>query len=147
MTDQVSFPVMAEPADGDIALGISNGVRVTPNTFEFHGLLPGAYLLKFIALGNNSVKSVMVDGQEHHYVPIDVSSGGDVDVVVTLTDKKITLSGTVADARATPVPGAVVFAFPVEREQWTNYGFTSTRLRQSPASSSTAPTNSESSGG
>jgi hypothetical protein len=127
-----STPVYAEPADGNLGLGMltsERGVGVAADTFEINGLLPGPYLLRFLSVGNLSVLSVMADGEDHRFKPFDATSGRDFDVVITLTDKKVDLSGSVADTRGALIPGAVVIVFPVEREQWTNYGLSPVRLK------------------
>jgi hypothetical protein len=53
-------------------------------------------------------------------------------VVITFTDKTTAVTGAVRDDRGRPVPDATVIVFPVEREQWTNYGFNPGRLRAAP---------------
>jgi hypothetical protein len=52
-----------------------------------------------------------------------------------VTDKRTDLSGTAADASGQQVKNAIAIAFPVERDQWTNYGLSSVRLKSSPTSS------------
>lgn len=128
-------PVYAEPADGNLGAGMLAGTRPTPLTFEIDGLRPASYTLRFVGLGN-AVVSIVGDGVDHRVTPFDGAAGRDFNVVVTLTDKRTDLSGTATDARGGQVKNAVVIAFPVEREQWTNYGLSPARLRSSPTSSS-----------
>jgi hypothetical protein len=129
-------PVHAEPADGNMALGLFTATQQARNTFAIEGLLGGAYLLRFISVGTGSVMSVTSDGEDHRFKPFDGSSGRDFDVVVTVIDKRTDLSGRAADAQGAQVRNAIVIAFPVEREQWTNYGLSPARLKGSPTSSS-----------
>jgi hypothetical protein len=132
-------PVYAEPADGNFgAAGMITGTRPTPTTFEIEGLRPALYTLRFVGFGNYSIASIVGDGIDYRTRPFDAAAGRDLDVVVTLTDKRIELSGTVSDGRGTEVPNAIVIAFPVEREQWTNYGLSPARIRSAPTSSAGA---------
>jgi hypothetical protein len=127
--------ISAEPADGNLGHGLLFGTCVTPETFEISGLLSGEYLLRFLGV-SQSVESVIADGEDHAFKAFDASTGRDFDAVVTLTDKKIDLSGSVADAHHAPVKNAVVIVFPVERDQWANYGLSPARMKGSPATSS-----------
>jgi len=131
-----TIPVYAEPADGNLGLGMLSATRPTPTTFEIRGLLGGEYVLRFIGLGTNVVTAITVDGQDYRNRTFDGSLGRDFDVVVTIADKRIDLSGSVTDARGQAVKNAIVIAFPVQRELWTNYGLSPVRLRSSPTSSS-----------
>jgi len=121
--------LFAEPADGNLGLGMLSGTRPTPDTFQIDGLLGGDYVLR---LSGNVMSIATTDGEEHRFKPFDGSSGRDYDVVVTLTDKRTELSGMAADASGARVDHAIVIAFPVEREQWTNYGLSPARLKGSP---------------
>jgi hypothetical protein len=78
----------------------------------------------------------MADGEDYTFKPFDASTGRDFDVVVTLTDKKTELTGSATDSHGALVPGAVVIAFPVERDQWSNYGLSPARLKGSPTTTS-----------
>ncbi len=124
--------VMAEPARGQASLGYprsqATGLMVgkRPDTFSLDGLLPGEYVLRF---GGGSVKSVAWDGRDYTYAPFDASAGRDFsDVVVTLTSQSILLAGTVRDDRGAASKDAAVIVFPVEREQWSAYGFAPPRI-------------------
>jgi len=130
--------VFAEPADGNVALGVLGGRLAVMDTFDIQGLLRGQYVLRFPVIANKSVVSVIADGEDYRDKPLDFSSGRDLDVVVNLTDKKTRLWGTTVDRQGMPVKNALVLAFPVERDQWTNYGLSPARLKQTPTSSSGA---------
>jgi hypothetical protein len=80
-----------------------------------------------------SVKTT--EGEERIRMPFDGSSGRDFDLVVTLTDKRSSLSGRAADANGTLVQNAIVLVFPVEPERWRNYG-RSGRIPSIPVTSS-----------
>jgi hypothetical protein len=104
------------------------------NEFEIQGLIGGQYLLRFSVVGGAVVSIKSGDG-EFLYKPFDGSAGRDYDIVVTVTDKRTDLSGIARDARGALVENAIVLAFPVEREQWTNYGLSPARLKGSPLTS------------
>jgi hypothetical protein len=92
------------------------------------GLLQGEYVVSVLSGGR--VKSIIWNGRDFTNRPFDASSGEDFnDVVVTLTTKSIVFTGTVRDERGATSDEAAVIVFPVEREQWSNYGFIPDRLK------------------
>jgi hypothetical protein len=124
--------VMAEPARGQVSLGYprsqATGLLMGkgPETFSIDGLLSGEYVLRF---SGGSVKSVMWEGRDYTYAPFDASAGRDfTDVIVTLTSQSILLTGTIRDDRGAVSRTAAVIVFPVEREQWSAYGFAPPRI-------------------
>jgi hypothetical protein len=118
------------PAGGSASLGLPRSTSsATPGSFAVDGLMAGEYVLDFSA-GGGRVKSVTWKGRDYTYTPFDASSGEDISgVIVTLTNKGIVLTGAVLDGRGLPAEGAVVIVYPVEREQWSNYGFQPERLK------------------
>lgn len=128
--------LQAEPANGDVTLSGPTAYHsepTSPGTFVLEGLLPGQFFLRGTL---TKVKSVVWNGRDMTHQPFDTTQGRDfTDVVITFTDKTITLTGAVLDDRGRAVPDASVIAFPVEREQWTNYGFNPPRLRAAPTAS------------
>ena len=130
--------VYAEPADGNLAYGMWPSSSPAPLTFEIPGIPPGRFLLRFLTVpGGGVVKSVMRgDGLDHRVRPFEISPGQDVDVVVTVTTKRIDLTGTARDAKGAQIENAIVLAFPTDRTLWTNYGLTPAMLKGSPTSSS-----------
>jgi hypothetical protein len=128
-----SFPVYAEPADGNAANGMPMG-RMNPAagepTFTIDGLQPGLYTLRFISLGGGGrVKSILWDGKDYTYKALDASAGHDLDgVVVTVTDKTTRLSGYVRDGQNQMATHGNVLLFPVESDQWSRYGFSPRRI-------------------
>jgi len=126
-------PIMLEAADGSRALGMlrSTPDRSDPSAFTFEGLMAGQYFLRPIT---GLVKSIVWDGRDMTTTPFDATTGRDfTGVTITMTDKRITLTGVVRDDRGIPAKDAVVIAFPAEREQWTNFGFNPPRIRAYPA--------------
>lgn len=130
--------LQAEPANGDVSLTSPSQYHTgdsNPSTFAIYGLPPGQFFLRTTGLGPR-LKSIVWNGRDMTHQLFDAAEGRDfADVVVTFTDKTITLSGAVLDDRGRPVPDAMVVAFPVERELWTGYGFNPPRLRSAPTAS------------
>lgn len=128
--------ISAEPAHGSASLGVtrSRPDPASPDGFVITGLLPGEYVIAasitLTTLGSVRLKSIVCGGQDHTYVPIDVTSGGDVnDCVVIFTDKATLLTGTAHDRQGHPTGEATVIIFPAEREQWTPLGLGPTRFK------------------
>jgi hypothetical protein len=124
--------VLADPADGDPALGQSSAsvnINDPSLAFTIEGLQTGAYLLR--VGGGGLVKSILHNGRDHTYRPFDVSSSQSItDVVVTMTAQRSRLSGFVRDRQGRPAASnAWVICFPAEREQWSGYGVRPVRLR------------------
>jgi hypothetical protein len=126
------------PAGGQASLGQPRTIRTlsgpgaarapASDQFVVEGLLQGEYVLNVLSGGR--VKSIAWNGRDYSYRPFDASSGEDIaDVVVTLTTKNILFTGTVQDERGATSDDAAVIVFPVERDQWSNYGFAPERLK------------------
>jgi hypothetical protein len=69
------------------------------------------------------VARIVANGQDVTTRTIDTSSGDISGVVVTMTTKATRISGSVRDV-AGPGQQTSVVAFPVEKRQWSRYGFT-----------------------
>jgi hypothetical protein len=128
--------IRAEPAGGRASLGQPRNTispRDESSNFAIEGLLPGEYVLRFSSTGGNwIVKSIVWDGHDYTHAPFDASRGRDfTNVVVTFTDKLTSLEGSVTAADGRQAPAGVVIAFPVEKEQWSNYGLTPLRIATS----------------
>jgi len=134
-----SGPVRAEPADGDLSLGLPGGrFDSTAGTFSVDALQPGEYILQFMGLP--TIKSITVGRSDFTTRPIDTSNpDGLDDIVVTVTDKVATLSGFVVSSvqgdGAQPRPSVVLY-FPTDRAQWSRYGLRPTRIGSASVSSS-----------
>ncbi len=132
----------AEPADGNAALGMpgSPPLRAPSEPFTIEGMLPGRYTLRAVFTPPGwHLKSITFGGEDCTYTGLDASSGRDFEgVVVTLTDKTPRLTGTLTRGAAELAPGAAAIAFPVERELWTGYGLTPSRIRTAVADTSGA---------
>jgi len=132
-SDWGTTSVQAEPARGSPLLGTRSTQAVfdTAETFLINGLLPGEYVLRVTnARSGGLLKSVRWKDRDYTDLAFDASSGQDFNgVVVTLTTMKIGLGGTVHQGPGLTAPNSSVVAFPAEREQWTGYGLTATRIK------------------
>jgi hypothetical protein len=132
------FPlfVRAEPADANPATGMSQMTQglENPLDFEIAGLMPGKYVLRFTRQPSGTlVKKIVVNGEDMTARPIDLGDGRDlVNIQIVFTDQPPTLNGTVrtggSASDAKDVKESSVIAFPVEPEQWANYGFSPVRI-------------------
>jgi hypothetical protein len=125
-----------DPADGSAAASSPTTVgdaNAPSHPFTFQGLVPGRYLLRSASSNNGQaawrVKSVLSGGREYVDTPIDASGGSVSDVVVTLTSQAAAVTGLVLDTRGAPASGVTVAVFPVNREQWVDFGRSSPRMR------------------
>jgi hypothetical protein len=95
---------------------------VEAGQFSIENILPGSYLIRWIASGpipGWTLKSITMGGRDILDQPIDVLSGTDLrNVVVTLTDQVIEISGTVTDRIGQPAPGAIIVVFPGDSQHW-----------------------------
>jgi hypothetical protein len=137
LPDGVTLPTDAyirlhmEPASGDPTLGQAGGsvdMAHPERTFTIGGLLGGTYLLRGLSsntptlLSSLRIASVTWQGRDVRYTGIDAFRDSEIrDVIVTLTDKRIEITGTVSDRNGPAIAG--VIAFPTDRSQWTNFGW------------------------
>jgi hypothetical protein len=128
-----------ESADGSPAQGIArSGIISDPNgEFAISGILPGRYVLR----GDSApwmIRSVFVDGRDHTHAPIEVGASDVSGMSVTFTNEAASLSGTVRDAAGSPATAAGVIVFPVEPDQWIDYGLNPRRILTARASAAGA---------
>jgi hypothetical protein len=134
--------VYAEPANADASLGVprsdANADAGVPDAFIMDGLRSGEYVLRVNQGGGlYVVKSITMAGEDVTFKPIDTSAPRNlIDVVVTFTDQISTITGFVQVDQGAASTAAVI-AFPVERDQWTRYGFTPTRIQAVPMEAAT----------
>jgi hypothetical protein len=131
LPSDVHLSLSVEPADGDPTMGQGRGevdLAQPDRPFSITGLLGGAYLFSGVAsnapsvLSSIRVASVTWQGRDVRYSGIDTSNAEEIrDVVVTLTDKKTQITGTVSDGSGPATAG--VIAFPVDPSRWTNFGW------------------------
>jgi protocatechuate 3,4-dioxygenase beta subunit len=122
-----------EPADGSPRLGEPTRDSLSrdsdPNEFELNGLSAGEYVLR---LGNTgwAIKSAMLAGRDYADAPIDGSSGAALrGLVVTVTNRVASVTGTARDLNGTPAASATVIVFPADPALRTKVGLVPRRIK------------------
>jgi protocatechuate 3,4-dioxygenase beta subunit len=91
-------------------------------TVEITNLLPGSYQVGLTLPQELAerwwLRSATSDGRDVLDVPLELTPGTSPDVVFTLSDRRSSLSGRVADAEGRPTANAVVVAFSADRSHW-----------------------------
>ena len=122
------------PFGGGGGRGGPQGGRVEKNgAFQIGNLLPGRHYIRVAGGGQGmgqgigrggtqgqwALKSVLVGGQDVTDQAVDLKPGQNVDnVTVVLTDRSTEMSGTVRDARGTPMTAITVIAFSSDQQFW-----------------------------
>ncbi len=116
--------VLLEPAAGDARLfPTQTGFPPHRQQFSVTGLGAGEYVIRPSGAPGATVVRIVANGQDVTTRTIDTSSGDISGVVVTMTTKATKISGSVRDVTE-PGRQTSVVAFPVEKRQWSRYGFT-----------------------
>ncbi len=135
-TPAVPQGISLESATGNPAQGVARSGPIAGGPFAIEGIMPGQYVFHTDARGW-MIKSLMVDGHDFTYTPLDLSAAPDVSgVVVTVTNATPILTGTVRDAGGAAAPDSAVILFPVEPEQWVHYGLNPSRIKTALVSAS-----------
>jgi protocatechuate 3,4-dioxygenase beta subunit len=123
-TQRLPNSITIEPADGSTMNGTKTVSVGIDGTFEFTSMIPGYYLIRSPGW---LVESTAVGGQDHLDLPFVVAEGAaSGDLVVTLTDRGGSISGTI------PVKSDIqvaVMIFPGETRRWTDFGLSPARIR------------------
>jgi hypothetical protein len=99
-------------------------VTVRPDgTFTVRGIGPGVYVLHVTvpaaAEDTWDLASAVAGTRDLLDAPIDVTAGDRfADAVITFSDRKTEISGTLTTADGRPAPEYVIIAIPAERERW-----------------------------
>jgi hypothetical protein len=116
--------VRLEPAAGDPRLFPTRpGLPHVAQQFSITGLRAGEYVIRPSVARGTTVVRIVANGQDVTTRTIDTSSGDIRGVVVTMTTKATSITGSVRDVTA-PDRQMSVIAFPIEKRQWSRYGFT-----------------------
>ena len=117
--------VLIEPAAGDARLFPTRTGLGVPATQQFSvaGLRAGEYVIRPLIANRTTVVRIVANGQDVTTRTIDTSSGDISGVVVTMTTKATAISGSARDVTEPARPTSVI-AFPVDKRQWSRYGFT-----------------------
>jgi hypothetical protein len=96
--------------------------------FVITGLLPGRYFLRI--WNGPTIKSISINGTDYTHRPIEVTNGESmVDVALTLTDEPATIRGTVTNPNGTPASNVSVVCYPIDSQEWSNFGLNPDRIR------------------
>jgi len=131
--------VTLEPADGHLDVGtplssISVRGQESPAPFHIEGVLPGRYLVSD-RFGAIRLEGAEWRGRDLLTTPLEITGESNITgVVVRLTSKTTTISGTVRDATGAPVTGGAVVFFPPDPFSWRQTGFSAARFRTAPIS-------------
>ena len=88
---------------------------------------PGRYILAIPAPAPWTLESVMVEGRDITGHPLELPDGDLDQVVVTLTDRPASLSGSVRGTGTNPPAGATVAVFPSDVQDWVARGMADAR--------------------
>ena len=128
-----------EPADGDLSLGVRNRMTIrqgtealpSPLPFDVEGVLPGRYLFSHIETAGFVLEGIDWNGRNLLTTPLEVDGLKDVGgVIVSLTSKRISLSGSVRDDSGPATSGAVL-TFPASPALWRNFGLSANLFKTS----------------
>jgi len=127
-----------EPASADVptlpARVVSSEYAGDVKSFVIPGVPPGNYWLRLDPRASWVIKAVSSGGVDLTHRPLTVPTE-DIRVSVTLTDRSSEIDGEVTDANGKAVPGAKVYLFPLDRQQWTMFGLNPSALQRIRATS------------
>ena len=137
VTLQTPLSVAFEPP-WPLAFGARMATRVTP-AFEFatQPLPPGRY---FATLSNNFTprgwyfESATLQGRDLLITPLVLDAQSVTGVVITFSDRRSELSGTIRDLGGRPDPAASVVVFPADYRAWLQAGAFPLAARVEPVS-------------
>jgi hypothetical protein len=145
ITGRVEFK-SASPRAGDykrvqlslMPTGSGNGLRIATSfpvsqvdetgKFTITGVIPGRYQVRGnapVAQGSGpgapwSLSSAVVKGRDVLDFPLDVAPGDELtDAVVTFTDARQSISGSLQDASGRPAPDYTIVVFAADKAYWT----------------------------
>jgi hypothetical protein len=92
-------------------------------TFRATGIAPGTYLVRATLPADLSqtwsLQSAIAQGRDLLDFPLEVAGGGELpEVVLTLSDQRSELTGTLQTSSGAPAPDYYVVSFPVDRNLW-----------------------------
>jgi hypothetical protein len=129
------------PADGSGAeiMGVLGhntpviGRVATDGTFRTYGLPAGKYVAIVDAIPGWFVRSVMLQGRDISSSPLELRDADLDGVVITLTDRPATVTGTVRNGQGVADMTATVLIFPTERTAWVDLGWRPRRVQSTRA--------------
>lgn len=139
-TIKVPPMVRLEPADGDLSKGVSTRFTIragneslpTPLPFEVAGVLAGRYVIGQIDSAGFMLEGIELNGRNLITMPLEVDGSKDVTgIVVRMTSKRTSLSGTVRDGSGAPASGGAVLIFPAASSLWRDFGLSASLFKTS----------------
>lgn len=139
-TLRVQPVVRLEPADGDLSKDVRTRTTIRPSAealpsplpFDVEGVLPGRYLIGQIETGGFMLEGIEWNGRDLLTMPLEVDGSKDVaGIIVRLTSKGISLSGSVRDASGAPATSGAVLTVPASPALWRNFGLSANLFRTS----------------
>jgi hypothetical protein len=146
VSGKVVFKSVATPEPKDIAINVfarppqvdsllfgprmNNGTTAKPDrTFTIEGLVPDRYVVTasltpsggtdFSSFFAWTVESVTMGGRDVTDLPVDLRPTSDIrDVVITLTDRKQEVFGTLKESTGRPAPDYTVVLFSTDKQYW-----------------------------
>jgi protocatechuate 3,4-dioxygenase beta subunit len=86
--------------------------------FAFGGIPPGRYVVRASALDAWTLQSVSIAGRDVTDAPFEVGDGDLDGLVISFTDARAQLEGTVSAPQGMTAEDATVFVFPPARSRW-----------------------------
>jgi hypothetical protein len=132
----VRVTITLDPIDGRVFPGAAGKGQFEVNgQFRTLGLLPGRYVIRLGGnLGAWSIDSVSAGGSGLPDQPIAIANTDVSGVVITLTDRAGSISGSVRDTKGGLDSTATVLIFPSNRALWVDTSANPRRLRSTRAS-------------
>ena len=116
------FPSHAVPLGAMAATPGGRGTRPGDagqnGQFTIGDVMPGFYSIRATAPRGWTMKAVYLDGREVTDTPVEVRSENVTGLNVIFSDRISSLSGSVRDARGTPIGDVAVIAFPPDERLW-----------------------------
>ena len=128
-----------EPIDGEMTLALRSRAPIRgpadaaqfPLPLSIEGVPPGRYFFGGITAGQYSVEAIEWRERDLFASALEVEADKDVSgVVIRMTSKPATVTGTVSGSSGAATTGAVI-AFPAAPAQWRNFGMSAMLFRTS----------------
>lgn len=123
--------VSLRPVPGSLAaMRPAGGIPVDPGgAFTSHELAPSPYGLSVTPPPGWTLRSIMVANRDAADRPVELTSAGLNDVVVTLTSGRTSLAGTVRGIDGPGGAPVTVVVFPTDKSLWRQPGMASRRVQ------------------
>lgn len=123
-----TIALTVESADG---LRPVSGITMAPlqGQFATRGFPPGRYIVTATMPGGFALKSAMANGVDIADTPIELGDRDISGIVVTFTDRRSSVEGTVRGPQGDADATAAVLVFPSDAKYWQDYGNTPRRLK------------------